>query len=149
MKAFSERSRRSEQVPDDARRPVWLEATESFFKKLNRVAKQCEISRYEALSKGLDALVREAQIRNSALNRNIKKNSLARLESGPLRTGSPRRIGARKKDKKWRCQELAGCSCAVLRDTDHWLDRNRLFVRKRSRRSLAPSANHGLQRVYG
>jgi hypothetical protein len=57
---------------DDARRPVWLEATESFYKKLNRVAKQCEISRYEALSKGLDALVREAQIRNSALNRNIK-----------------------------------------------------------------------------
>ena len=57
---------------DDARRPVWLEATESFYKKLNRFAKQCEISRYEALSKGLDALVREAQIRNSALNRNIK-----------------------------------------------------------------------------
>ncbi len=60
------------QMPDDTRRPVWLEATESFYKKLNRVAKQCEISRYEALSKGLDALLRETQIRNSPLNRNIK-----------------------------------------------------------------------------
>ena len=72
MKATTKRTRAHEQAPDDARRPVWLEATESFYKKLNRVAKQCEISRYEALSKGLDALVREAQIRNSALNRNIK-----------------------------------------------------------------------------
>jgi hypothetical protein len=60
------------QMADDTRRPVWLEATESFYRKLNRIAKQCEISRYDALSKGLDALLREAQIRNSALNRNIK-----------------------------------------------------------------------------
>ena len=57
---------------DDTRRPVWLEATESFYKKLNRIAKECELSRYEALSKGLDALLREAQVRNSALNKNIK-----------------------------------------------------------------------------
>ena len=57
---------------DDTRRPVWLEATESFYKKLNRIAKECELSRYEALSKGLDALLREAQVLNSALNRNIK-----------------------------------------------------------------------------
>jgi hypothetical protein len=57
---------------DDMNRPVWLEATESFYKKLNRIAKQCELSRYEALNKGLDALLRETQIRNSALNRNIK-----------------------------------------------------------------------------
>ena len=34
---------------DDTRRPVWLEAIESFYKKLNRIAKQCELSRYEAL----------------------------------------------------------------------------------------------------
>lgn len=60
------------QASDDTRRPVWLEATESFYKKLNRIAKQCEISRYTALSKGLDALLRETQIRSSALNRNIK-----------------------------------------------------------------------------
>ena len=59
-------------VIDDARRPVWLEATESFYKKLNRIAKQCELSRYEALSRGLDALRRESEVRNSALNRNIK-----------------------------------------------------------------------------
>lgn len=57
---------------DDARRPVWLEATESFYRKLNRIAKQCELSRYEALSRGLDALRRESELRNSALNRNIR-----------------------------------------------------------------------------
>ena len=57
---------------DDTSRPVWLEATESFYKKLNRIAKECELSRYQALSRGLDALLREAQVRNSALNRNIK-----------------------------------------------------------------------------
>jgi hypothetical protein len=57
---------------DDPRRPVWLEATECFYKKLNRIASQCELSRYEALSRGLDALLRETQIRQSALNRNIK-----------------------------------------------------------------------------
>jgi hypothetical protein len=57
---------------DDARRPVWLEATQSFYRKLSRIAKQCELSRYEALSRGLDALRRELEVRNSALNRNIK-----------------------------------------------------------------------------
>jgi hypothetical protein len=39
--------------------PVWLQATDSFYKKLNRIAKQCGISRYEALRRGLDALLRE------------------------------------------------------------------------------------------
>jgi hypothetical protein len=72
VKALSERSPLGEKVLDDTRRPVWLEATESFYKKLNRVAKQCGLSRYDALSRGLDALVRETQIRDSALNRNIK-----------------------------------------------------------------------------
>ena len=57
---------------DDMRRPVWLEATDSFYKKLNRIAKQCNLSRYEALSRGLDSLLRETEVRNSALNRNIK-----------------------------------------------------------------------------
>src|SRR3954467_297022 len=65
------RRERTEQI-DNHRRPVWLEATESFYKKLNRIAKECELSRYEALSKGLDALLREAQVRNSSLNKNIK-----------------------------------------------------------------------------
>ena len=68
----AEQTRRRAHLADDTRRPVWLEATESFYRKLNRIAKQCEMSRYDALSKGLDALLREAQIRNSALNRNIK-----------------------------------------------------------------------------
>ena len=54
------------------RRPVWLEATESFYKKLNRIAHECELSRYQALSRGLDALLRETEVRRSALNRNIK-----------------------------------------------------------------------------
>ena len=51
---------------------MWLEATESFYRKLNRVAQQCEVSRYEALRKGLDALLRESEIRSSALNHTIK-----------------------------------------------------------------------------
>jgi hypothetical protein len=72
MKKLNNRSRGYEQFPDDTRRPVWLEATESFYTKLNRIARQCEMSRYDALSKGLDALLREAEIRTSALNRNIK-----------------------------------------------------------------------------
>ena len=67
-----ERTRNKEKDKDDTRRPVWLEATDSFYKKLNRIAKECELSRYEALNKGLDALLREIQIRTSALNRNIK-----------------------------------------------------------------------------
>jgi hypothetical protein len=56
---------------DDVRRPVWLEATESFYRKLNRIARECELSRYQAL-RGLDALLRETEVRRSALNRNIK-----------------------------------------------------------------------------
>jgi hypothetical protein len=69
----SPRGRRlRDRASDDTTRPVWLEATESFYNKLNRVAKECELSRYEALSRGLDALMREKQVRDSALNRNIK-----------------------------------------------------------------------------
>ena len=64
----NKRSHRS----DDSRRPVWLEATDSFYNKLNRIARRCELSRYEALGRGLDALRREFEVRNSALNRNIK-----------------------------------------------------------------------------
>ena len=60
---------------DNLRIPVWLHATESFYKKLNRIAKQCGLARYDALSRGLDALLRETEIRNSALNRNIKSPS--------------------------------------------------------------------------
>lgn len=63
---------RSPKQEDNIRRPVWLEATESFYKKLNRIARECELSRYEALSRGLDALRREIELRNSPLNRNIK-----------------------------------------------------------------------------
>jgi hypothetical protein len=55
--------------------PVWLLATDSFYKKLSRVAKECGVSRYEALSKGLDALRREFQIQTSPLNSAIKSPS--------------------------------------------------------------------------
>ena len=72
VKARSKQPSGLEHMVDDTRRPVWLEATQSFYRKLNRIAKECEMSRYDALSKGLDALMREAQIRSSALNRNIK-----------------------------------------------------------------------------
>lgn len=64
--------KRPVEASDDTRRPVWLEATDSFYKKLNRIAKECNVSRYEALSQGLDSLLRETQIRNSPLNRSIK-----------------------------------------------------------------------------
>jgi len=52
--------------------PVWLHATESFYKKLNRIANKCGMPRYEALSRGLDALLREHQIQTSPLNKAIK-----------------------------------------------------------------------------
>ena len=58
MRTISETKSAQGAASDDTRRPVWLEATESFYKKLNRIAKQCEVSRYDALSKGLDALLR-------------------------------------------------------------------------------------------
>ncbi len=60
---------------DDVRRPVWIEATQSFYKKLNRIAKDCKMTRYQALCKGLDALRHEMEIRNSALNQKIKSPS--------------------------------------------------------------------------
>jgi hypothetical protein len=75
--AISKKTRRQKPAvdgnsPDNAAIPVWLHATESFYKKLNRVASECQLSRYEAISRGLDALRREMEVRNSALNRNIK-----------------------------------------------------------------------------
>ena len=68
------RSKKQELI-DNVAIPVWLHATESFYRKLNRVAGQCGLPRYEALSRGLDALLRETAVRNSALNRNIKSPS--------------------------------------------------------------------------
>ena len=70
------RERRAEtgnaDVPNSLNIPVWLHATESFYKKLNRVANKCGMPRYEALSRGLDALLREHQIQTSPLNKAIK-----------------------------------------------------------------------------
>jgi hypothetical protein len=63
------------EIVDNTTIPVWLHATESFYKKLNRIAKRCGLSRYDALSRGLDALLRETEIRDSPLNRNIKSPS--------------------------------------------------------------------------
>jgi hypothetical protein len=69
------RNSKKRESTDNITIPVWLHATESFYKKLNRIAKECGLPRYEALSKGLDALLRETEIRNSALNHNIKSPS--------------------------------------------------------------------------
>jgi hypothetical protein len=71
----AKRRSNQQESPDNITIPVWLHATESFYKKLNRIAKECGLPRYEALSRGLDALLRETEIRNSALNRNIKSPS--------------------------------------------------------------------------
>lgn len=62
----------SSDSPDNPAIPVWLHATEAFYKKLNRIARECQLSRYEAITRGLDALRREMEVRNSPLNRNIK-----------------------------------------------------------------------------
>ena len=63
------------QLVDNPTIPVWLHATESFYKKLNRIAKRSGLTRYDALSRGLYDLLRETEIRNSPLNRNIKSPS--------------------------------------------------------------------------
>ena len=55
--------------------PVWLQATESFYKKLNQVATECGLTRYDTLSRGLDALLRETHIKESPLNKKIKIES--------------------------------------------------------------------------
>lgn len=75
--------------------PVWLHATESFYKKLNRIAKHCGLTRYVALSRGLDALLRETEIRNSALNRNIKSPSQSEVFRRTMGQVSP---SVRKRD---------------------------------------------------
>lgn len=53
FRAIPTRAAKRDGEMDDPRRPVWLEATDSFYKKLNRIAKECGVSRYEALSRGL------------------------------------------------------------------------------------------------
>ena len=51
--------------------PPCAEATESFYKKLIRVAKECDLSSYEALSKRPGYAAAGNASTNSALNRNI------------------------------------------------------------------------------
>ncbi len=59
-------------VKDDLSMPVWLQATRSFYLKLNRVAAECGLSRYDALTRGLDALLRETSKQQSPLTKKIK-----------------------------------------------------------------------------
>jgi hypothetical protein len=59
-------------VKDDLSMPVWLQATRSFYLKLNRVAAECGLSRYDTLTRGLDALLRETSKQQSPLNKKIK-----------------------------------------------------------------------------
>jgi hypothetical protein len=41
-----------------SKRDMTLDATKSFYRNVNRIANQCELWRYEAVSCGLDALRR-------------------------------------------------------------------------------------------
>ena len=59
-------------VKEDRTIPVWLQATASFYKRLNQVATECGLSRYEALNRGLDALLREKRKQQSPLNKAIR-----------------------------------------------------------------------------
>ena len=43
-------------VTEDRTIPVWLQATESLHRKLNQVATECGLTRYDTLSRGPDAL---------------------------------------------------------------------------------------------
>ena len=70
--ANNEQVSQAESAVDILAIPVWLHATDSFYKKLNRIAKRCGMSRYEALRRGLDALLREHQIQTSPLNKAIR-----------------------------------------------------------------------------
>lgn len=63
---------RQKTVIDDRSIPVWLFPTKRFYEKLNRVATETGLSRLDALNKGLDALLRETQKKNSALNKSVK-----------------------------------------------------------------------------
>src|SRR3954454_22567598 len=82
------RRRTREKNIDDRRRPVWLEATESFYRKLNRIASACDLSRYEALSKGLDSLLREKQVRESPLNKIIRSPGQSEVFRRTMTQGS-------------------------------------------------------------
>ena len=108
---------------DDTRRPVWLEATDSFYKKLNRIAKECNLPRYEALSRGLDALLREAQVRNSALNRNIKsagqsevfRRTMGQVSRNYWATISPEE----RRDRARKCAQARWHRCPKLEHDSH------------------------------
>jgi hypothetical protein len=59
-------------VTEDRSIPVWLQATRTFYKKLNRVATECGLTRYEVLNRGMDAFLRETRKERSPLNKAIK-----------------------------------------------------------------------------
>jgi hypothetical protein len=99
--------------------PVWLYATESFYKKLNRVAKECGVSKYKALSTGLDALRREFQIQTSPLNKSVKspgrsevfRRTMGQVSRNYWATLSPeqkRTRGQRGAQARWSKNKLAG-----------------------------------------
>jgi hypothetical protein len=73
MKMVTKHSKPSvKKVIDDRLMPVWLEATRTFYKKLNRISTECDLSRIEVLSQGMDALLRETRKAKSPLNKAIK-----------------------------------------------------------------------------
>lgn len=62
----------AKELIDDRSLPVWLEATRTFYKKLNRISTECGLSRIEVLNQGMDALLRETRKAKSPLNKAIK-----------------------------------------------------------------------------
>jgi hypothetical protein len=52
--------------------PLWAEASQTFYRKLNRVAKECKVSRIEVLDRGMDAVLREVREQKSPLNKAVK-----------------------------------------------------------------------------
>jgi hypothetical protein len=54
---------------EDKSLPVWLGATEAFYKKLNRVADACGLTRIEALEQGLEALLQRQRNQDMPLRK--------------------------------------------------------------------------------
>jgi hypothetical protein len=94
---------------EDVSIPVWLQATESFYKKLARVAGELGLSRYEALNRGLDLLLHEARVTKSPLARRLKdqdkeksfRETMSRLSRDYWSTKTPeeRRLQGQKAPK--------------------------------------------------
>ena len=87
-------------------------ATETFYRKLNLVAQQCEMSRYDALRKGLDALLRAEVIWSSASNRTIKSAAQSEVFCRTMGTGLAKLLGNSRPRRAARAS-AKGCACTM------------------------------------